>query len=1038
VHEALLGRSEPLAILRDALARAEAGRGGLLLVVGPAGIGKTTLVAPIADEAEARGAEVVSGRAWEAAESPPYFPLWGALRALGIERTADADPFRLWETVLAALAERTAAKTVVWVLDDLHAADLQTLDLLTFLAHPARAMRLLVLATTRDHDPRISTRGARRLARMARDGTEVRLGPLAPQDVAALMARVSGHSPTAQMEAMLARTEGNPLFVVEFARSLRESGRGPGPGQALPATIRDLVRERLAPLPPETRAVLEAGAVLGRDFSSGRVARLLGKLPAQVIDAVGVAVDVGLVLETRPGHFSFSHIVVRDAVAEVTPSPRRAELHGAAEALLAGEGDGVDVVVERARHALASMADGARAHRLALQAARVLESGGAFDRAIAMYGHIEDARARGGVPPESDPEKLHRAGVLQSAGRFVDAEAVCDALAADARASGDATLLARAALLRGVELRPAIVSPELIAVLRASLAMPPADEGLVCLLRARLAAALQPASDPMGPVGLAREAIAAAQALGDGRVLMDVLNWAGAALVDYAPLEERIGNNEALFDRSLREGEPVFALRAQMRLALDYLELGDLSAWARALERLRSLSSELGHPRHRCRPLLVASMACIARGDVLGSERALVEVRELSGLTDDPALALALDAHNSQTARLLHRDDEMSQAIAAMGRLPQSTPSAAGTVSMMTLAIAAQREDDAELRRRGADTEVGARILEATVDEIETEPAAVAALLAHALSRVGTPEACRRMRTRLLGTRKRHVHSGHIPMTYEGPVGRFVALLDARLGDAASAEQRLREALAEARAHGLLPWVATMEYELGRILAAAGRSAEAETLLESAARAASEIGMPGLAARAGAARTRRNAATVPPSAPTSFDMTREGDAWRVRFAERTFVVRDSRGMQLLGRLVERPGEEVHVLALGSDEAGKSLVETSGGPMIDARTRAEYKARLVDLSGELEEAEARADLARVEKLRHEKELLEGELLAAIGVGGKARSTGSASERARVNVQRRLKDAIARIGEVDGPAGIYLDRAVRTGTYCRFGL
>jgi hypothetical protein len=1040
----LIGRGGQLAVLREALLRAEGGRGGLVLVVGEAGIGKTSLVEPIAEEAKGRGAQVVFGRAWEAAESPPYFPLWECFRSLGVERSADTDPFRLWEKVLGALAERAAARPVVWVLDDLHAADLLTLDLLTFLAHPARAMRLLILATARDHDPRTPVRGAARLARMARDGTEVRLGPLPPAAMTELVSRVCGRAPAGLVEHVLARTEGNPLFVVEFARTIRELPRGAMEWQSLPPTVRELVLERVAPLPSDTRSVLEAGAVLGRDFSSGRVARLLGKLPAQVIDLLRVAVDVGVVLETRPGHFSFSHIAVRDAVAEATPALRAAELHAGAEALLAGEGDGVDVVVERARHALASMVDGAGACQLAMRAARLLEEQGAFDRALAMHAHIEEARARGAVSPEGAPEKLHRARLLQSAGRFAEAEALCDALAGGARATGDTELLARAALTRGAELRPAIISQELVAILRASLAQPPADAGLVCLLRARLAAALQPATDPMGPVVIAREAIAAARSLGDGKLLMDVLNWAGAALVDYAPLDERIQLNEELFDRAIRDGEPVLALRAQMRLALDYLELGDLPAWTHALERLRTLSSELGHPRHRCRPLLVASMACIARGDVLGSERALVEVREQSGLSDDPALALALEAHTGQIPRLLHRDDEAAQSIALMERIPRSTPSADAVVAMLILGVHAQLEDDAELRRRGVDTEPGALRLEAVINEVETEPSCFTAILAHALSRVGTVEACRRTRARLFATRKLHLVSGHIPMTYEGPVARFVALLDARLGDTASAERRLRDALVEARAHGFRPWVAIMEYDLGCILAAADRGAEAETLLESAERAAGKIGMPGLAARAAARRRQAPlpalAAQAParPTAATSFDMAREGDAWRLRFGERSFLVKDSRGMQLLARLVERPGEEVHVLALGSDEAGKSLVEGPGGSVIDARTRAEYKARLIDLSGELDEAEAMADLGRVDTLRREKDQLEAEMLAAIGVGGKARSTGSASERARVNVQRRLKDAVARIGELDPAGGAYLEKAVRTGTYCRFGL
>jgi tetratricopeptide (TPR) repeat protein len=872
---------------------------------------------------------------------------------------------------------------------------------------------------------------------MARDGTEVRLGPLSEADAATLMARVAGRPPKGPIGPLLARTEGNPLFVVEFARAIRQTTGGTTSWQSMPPTLRELVLERIAPVPPDARAALEAGAVLGRDFSSGRVARLLHRLPAQVIDSLRVAVDLGVVSETKPGHFSFTHIVVRDAVAEATPALRTVDLHAGAEAILADEGDGVDVIVERARHALASMVDGAAARDLAWRAVRLLEGEGAFDRALAMVSHIEESRARGEVPPESSEEKLHRARLLQQAGRFAEAEALCDRLAAEARASGDAELLARAALAKGAELRPAIVSPGLVSILRASLAMPPGDAGTACLLRARLAAALQPADDPMGPVALAREAIATARTLGEGRLLVDVLNWAGAALVDYAPLDERVRLNEELFDRAVREGEPVLALRAQMRLALDYLELGELPAWTHALERLRSLSSELGHPRHRCRPLLVASMACVARGDVLGSERALVEIRELSGLSDDPALALALEAHIGQVARLLHRDEEAPQAIARMESMPEPTSSATAFVSMLILGIVAQLEDDAELRQRGIDTEPGARRLEAMVGEIEPEPGVATGMLALALSRVGTLEACRRTRARLVAAGKRHIVSGHIPMTYEGPVARFVALLDARLGDIASAERWLRDALAEARAHGLRPWVAMMEYDLGCVLAAADRSAEAETLLDSAGRAAAEIGMPGLVARA-ASRRRQAPIPVGPTRAASFDMTRQGDAWRLRFGERTFLVKDSRGMQLLARLVERPGEEMHVLALGSDEAGKSLVEGPGGSVIDARTRGEYKTRLVDLSAEIDEADAMGDLARVDRLRREKALLEAELLAAMGIGGKGRSAGSASERARVNVQRRLKDAVGRIGELDPAAGAYLEKAVRTGTYCRFGL
>lgn len=138
----LEGRDGAMAALRQALAQASVGRGRLAVVSGDAGIGKSTIATAIAAHAEAAGAEVQWGRAWEFADAPPYFPVRGVLRALGIDPRDPAfreegGSFRLWEEVAVALAARTSP--VVWVLEDLHAADLLTLDLLTFLAQAVGA-----------------------------------------------------------------------------------------------------------------------------------------------------------------------------------------------------------------------------------------------------------------------------------------------------------------------------------------------------------------------------------------------------------------------------------------------------------------------------------------------------------------------------------------------------------------------------------------------------------------------------------------------------------------------------------------------------------------------------------------------------------------------------------------------------------------------------------------------------------------------------------------------------------------------------------
>ncbi len=87
----------------------------------------------------------------------------------------------------------------------------------------------------------------------------------------------------------------------------------------------------------------------------------------------------------------------------------------------------------------------------------------------------------------------------------------------------------------------------------------------------------------------------------------------------------------------------------------------------------------------------------------------------------------------------------------------------------------------------------------------------------------------------------------------------------------------------------------------------------------------------------------------------------------------------------------------------------------------------------EVTEELAEAEDDADLGRASSLAREKDLLTSELSRALGLGGRARQARSASERARANVQRRLKDAIARISRVAPEAGASLSSAVRTGTY-----
>jgi hypothetical protein len=180
---------------------------------------------------------------------------------------------------------------------------------------------------------------------------------------------------------------------------------------------------------------------------------------------------------------------------------------------------------------------------------------------------------------------------------------------------------------------------------------------------------------------------------------------------------------------------------------------------------------------------------------------------------------------------------------------------------------------------------------------------------------------------------------------------------------------------------------------------------------------------------------------APVAAPGGFAMTLEGEYWTVtRPGGEALRLKDSLGLQYLARLVAEPGREIHVLELagGGGATGAEAAGDAGdaGELLDDEARAEYKQRLEDLRETLEEAESFGDTARAAKAREEIDFLAAELGRAVGLGGRARRAGSAAERARSAVQRRIKNAIVRLGEAAPELAPMLARSVRTGNYCVF--
>lgn len=162
--------------------------------------------------------------------------------------------------------------------------------------------------------------------------------------------------------------------------------------------------------------------------------------------------------------------------------------------------------------------------------------------------------------------------------------------------------------------------------------------------------------------------------------------------------------------------------------------------------------------------------------------------------------------------------------------------------------------------------------------------------------------------------------------------------------------------------------------------------------------------------------------------------TLEGDYWTLAFDGTVARLRDSKGLRHIAELLRRPGEAIAAVVLAASDAGEGADRGDAGPALDRAAREQYRRRLDDLRDTLAEAERFADRGRADAAREEIAFLTRELAAGVGLGGRERRVGSAAERARLTVTKRIKDALARV-EAGHPAlGRHLSGAIKTGQLC----
>ncbi len=254
-------------------------------------------------------------------------------------------------------------------------------------------------------------------------------------------------------------------------------------------------------------------------------------------------------------------------------------------------------------------------------------------------------------------------------------------------------------------------------------------------------------------------------------------------------------------------------------------------------------------------------------------------------------------------------------------------------------------------------------------------------------------------------------------------------------GEAYEAERYLEAAARTWHDAGAPYEAAHARMELSRALRASGRAAAADLELRAAHGILERLGIaPARTSDAPAIQLSEQASTPCNS------LHREGDTWSITFDAKTIRIGNRRGIEYIARLLAEPRRQHHVLDLVADfRTGSTIDVGDAGPHLDESARRAYRRRLADIDEDIAEAERNADTGRVERARHERDILVRELARAFGAGGQNRpGTGSAVERARVSATRAIRQAIAVIAERHPAAGEHLTSTIKTGTFCSYAL
>ncbi len=613
------GRAAELAELSSAWQRSVAGSTEFVVISGEAGIGKTRLVTETALTAAREGALVGWARCSQDDGAPPLWPWAQILTRWGRDlptitagaHTDEGAAFRLRERIVAEVLAESSRRPVLIAIDDLHWADPSTLRVLQLLGEISGDSQLMVLLTWRGVD------GTVPLAELSeslgrRHATRIPLDGLDSDAVAEVMHSVAGTTTSdSQAVQLTGRTDGNPFFVVEYARLAQHSGSvsqllaEPRP----PTAVGEVIGRRIDRLGADTARILQTAAVLGREFTLPVLCGVRDEDPDTALDLLDTAVAAGLIREEGIGEFVFAHALVRDHIYSVSAPTRRASVHArAAQTLTDLGGRGSEI----AHHWLsAGPAHRARAWRAARDAAHQAAEVFADDESVSLYTAALEALPGDRTADGADEFELllDLAECHRRRGDWTPLEEPLEAAIGLAHRSGNGTWLARAGVLpsRGSAWFSVGVGDQndhVVEALREALTMlaaTPSRESSA--LRAEVMLALANEIYYTSPITERRELVAAATSiaieLGDDRLELAAMLAGQQALWSADNAEQRLTMLERAKELALRVGDVDSRILATSLCANAHAQLGHP-------ERIWPLLDiALADARRRRRPFLV-------------------------------------------------------------------------------------------------------------------------------------------------------------------------------------------------------------------------------------------------------------------------------------------------------------------------------------------------------------------------------------------------------------------------------------------------